>query len=101
MVRISGNSSLYLFFFSLIVLFLYVVGNLQGFLEETMLLLLIILEWVLFVFCITVLYYGIFTLVRAVKVKKHFASPLIAFLGFVYGAAMLAGLNLIYSWFFW
>ncbi|MFP4268283.1 MAG: hypothetical protein ACLFQW_09835 [Spirochaetaceae bacterium] len=99
--RIAGNSALYLFFFSLIVLFLYIVGSLQGFLDETLLLLLTVLEWVLFVFCITDLYYGIFSVAALFRGDKRFASPFVAILAFLYGAGMLGALNMMYSWFFW
>lgn len=101
LARIAGHSALYLFFFSLIVVFVYVVGNIQGFLEETLLLLLTIFEWSLFVFFIIDIYYAIFSVVRIARGGKKFASPFFALLGLLYGLGMLLGVNYMTSWLFW
>lgn len=101
MARIAGHFSLYLFFFSLIIGFLYFVGNLQGFLDETLLLLLRILEWVLFVFCISDFYYGVFASVKIGRGGGSFSAPIASFIGFLYGLGLLILINLLYSWFLW
>ena len=101
MVRIAGNTTLYLFFVSLIVLFLYVMGNVQDFLDDTLLLLLRIFEWNLFALCITDVYYGVFSIARLVRGDGGYAAPLKAVVGFVYGAGMLILINFMFSWFFW
>ena len=101
LARVAGHTSLYLFFFSLIVVFVYVVGNLQGFLEETLLLLLDMFEWVMYVYCISDLYYVIFSFTRTVRGGKKYASLFLAVFGLVYGLGMLAAVNYMYSWLFW
>jgi len=101
LARIAGNTTLYLLFVSLIVLFLYVMGNVQGFLDDTLLLLLRILEWNLFVLCVTDLYYGVFSVVRLARGGGGYAAPLRAAAAFVYGAGMLTLINIMFSWFFW
>jgi hypothetical protein len=101
LARIAGNTTLYLFFVSLIVLFLYVMGNVQGFLDDTLLLLLRVFEWILFALCVTDVYYGVFSVVRLVRGGGGYAAPLKAAVGFIYGAGMLILVNFMFSWFFW
>ena len=101
LARIAGFTTLYLFFFSVIVVFLPFIASLQGFLLRSLLLLLDILEWALFVFCVSDLYYGVFSLVRITRGGKVYAAPVAAFFGLVYGLGLLIVLNLLYSWFFW
>ncbi len=101
MARIAGYFSLYFFFLSLIVGFLYIIGNLQGFLDETLLLLISILEWVLFVFCIADIYYGVFSTVRIARGGRKYSAPVASLFGVLYGIGLLILINFLYSWFLW
>lgn len=83
---------------------LFVVGNYQGFLESTNTFLLNLLEWVLFVFCISDLYYLIFYFYDLLKRKKHerrrvrWTGLIWSGFGFAYGIVLLFTLNLILIW---
>ena len=101
---VSGLVSLYLFFCTIVVAMLFVVGNYQGFLESTNTFLLNLLEWVLFVFCISDLYYLIFYFYDLVKRKKRdrrrvrLTGLIWSSFGFAYGIVLLFALNLILIW---
>jgi len=101
---IAGLFSLYLFFCSLVVSLLFITGNLQSFLESTNRLLLDILEWVLFVFIITDLYYIIFFLSEYAgisrkrgRVEKRLGA-MWSSIGFAYGVVYLLFINFVIAW---
>lgn len=101
---VSGLVSLYLFFCTIVVAMLFVVGNYQGFLESTNTFLLNLLEWVLFVFCIADLYYLAFYFYDMVKRRKRerrrvrLTGLIWSSFGFAYGLVLLFTLNLILVW---
>ncbi len=101
---ISGLVSLYLFFCTLVVIMLFIVGNYQSFLESTNTFLLKLLEWTLFVFCISDLYYLFFYFYDLVKSKRRdrrrvkWTGLVWSGFGFAYGISVLFALNLILTW---
>ncbi len=101
---IAGLFSLYLFFCSLVVSLLFITGNLQSFLESTNRLLLDILEWILFVFIITDLYYILFFVSEYTgffKKKGRIEKKLGVMwssAGFAYGVVYLLLINFIIAW---
>ncbi len=101
---IAGLVSLYLFFCTIVVTMLFVVGNYQSFLESTNTFLLNLLEWTLFVFCISDLYYIIFYFYDLVKRKRRdrrrvrLKGLIWSSFGFAYGIVLLFALNMILTW---
>jgi len=83
---------------------LFVVGNNQAFLESTNKFLLHLLEWVLFCFLITDVYYMGFFIIEKVKQnteeRRHISwSGLVwSGIGFLYGSSLLLLLNVVLSW---
>ncbi len=102
--NIAGLFTLYFFFSSLVTAFLFVTGNFQSFLESTNRLLLDILEWVLYLFLITDLYYIVFFILElCFPRKKKGGRPGVLGLvwagaGFLYGSGLLLLINLIFAW---
>jgi len=103
--RIAGLFSLYIFFCTLVVSGLFVIGNLQAFLENTNRLLLDILEWLLFILIITNIYYLFFhftarkEILKQNKRKRGGMGPIWSFGGCIYGLIFLLLINAITAWF--
>ncbi|MGC9312824.1 MAG: hypothetical protein ACP5IA_09020 [Sediminispirochaetaceae bacterium] len=101
---IAGLFSLYLFLCSLVVSLFFITGNLQSFLESTNRLLLDILEWVLFVFVITDMYYLVFFLSEYTGVFKNRRKVekklgvMWSSIGFAYGVVYLLFINFVIAW---
>jgi len=84
---IAGLSSLYLFFCTVVVSMLFVIGNLQSFLESTNRLLIDILEWVLYILLITNMYYLLFFAAEYIR-KKSRMEKIEKRLGSIWSAAV-------------
>ena len=101
---IAGLFSLYVFFCTLVVSLLFITGNMQSFLESTNRLLLDILEWLLFIFLITNMYYIAFYVAEYTghprgsrKITKKMGILWSAG-GFAFGAVYLLLINAIVAW---
>jgi len=101
---IAGFCSLYLFFCTIVVSIFFVAGNVQAFLESTNRLLLGILEWIIFAFIITNIYYLLFFVIEYLKRKKK-ETPIEKKAGLIwacfactFGIIYLTGINAVVAW---
>lgn len=62
--------SILLFILSSVVFMTFIIGNYQGFLDSTQLMLLDIFEFIAIIFIIFGIYHGIFTIIKIIRLKS-------------------------------
>jgi hypothetical protein len=95
-----GRLTLFFILFALLVLFLYIIGNYQEFLDSSQLLLLKILEVVSLFGAIIGMYYIFFLFFIALLEKKIFILRFIlTFLSIIVSIFLFSGIKFLSSWF--
>jgi len=99
--KTAVNASLFLFLCSAVLLLFFVLGNVQEFLESTLLLLLDVLEWALVGFLaahIVAVISGLSS--RAVR-RRLGRLIFTSILGFLYGGGVLTAVHVLDAWLYY
>lgn len=98
--RVTAGLCIFLFFFSLLVLSLFLLGNFQNFLDTTQTLLLRIFETSSLLYVVAALYNVILRIVLAIKkrVRWHTLPAVTTLLGAVFLFASYLAFGFLFAW---
>jgi hypothetical protein len=95
----AGRATVFFFMSTLLVLFFYLLGNYQGFLDSTQLFLLSLLHVTLILDLVSDMSFGILLAIRSIHEKRFFVlRTILLVLAFAASFGLLAGMGFLQSW---
>ncbi len=95
----AGRAAVFFFMSALLVLFFYLLGNYQGFLDSTQLFLLSLLHVILVLDLVSDMSFGLLLAIRSVREKRFFPlRTILLVLSFAVSLGLLAGMGFLQSW---